>query len=257
MMKIAISGKGGVGKSTLSAAIALIMAQRKGRVLAIDADPDANLAASLGMSSEIQKSIIPISRQRALIEEKTGAKVRSYGQIFKINPDVSDIADTCAVTHRNVSLLVLGAIEAGGSGCACPENVLIRALVSDLVLNRDDTVVMDMEAGIEHLGRATTSGVDMLIVVVEPGQRSIDTAGHVVKMAEQIGLKKVRFVVNKITSPEDEAFVRERLPDNVILGVIPYWNELRLADRPGLSVLDNLSPGQRAVFETIVEKISP
>ena len=185
-MKLAISGKGGVGKSTLAAALSLSLAASNHRVLAVDADPDANLAAALGIPLDNQNKIVPISEQIALIEERTGAKVKQYGQMFRLNPEVSDIADSYAVEHRGVALIVLGAIEKGGSGCACPESVLIRALVTDLVLYKNEALIMDMEAGVEHLGRATARGVDKLLVVVEPGQRSIDSARRVQRMASEI-----------------------------------------------------------------------
>jgi len=254
-MKLAISGKGGVGKSTLAAALALLMARRNGRVLAVDADPDANLASALGMSEEMQKGIVPISRRIDLIEERTGAKVKEYGQIFKLNPDVSDIADNFAIRHNGVALLVLGAVRRGGSGCACPENVLIRALVTDLILNKDETLIMDMEAGIEHLGRATAKGVDTMLIVVEPGQRSIDSARRVMGMAGDIGLTNIAVVANKITGPEDEKFIKDGLKDRDILGFIPYSEDLRRADREGHSVLDKLSDKLVNRFERILFEI--
>lgn len=254
-MKIAISGKGGVGKSTLAAALALLMARRGRNVLAVDADPDANLAAALGIPIEKQKEIIPISHQIALIEERTGAKVKQYGQIFKLNPQVSDIADNYATRHQGVSLLVLGAVEQGGSGCACPENVLIRALVTDLVLYKDDALVMDMEAGVEHLGRATARGVNTMIVVIEPGQRSIDSAARVIRMAGEIGLTNLQFVANKVDNPADEQFIRDAFPDHDLLGIIPYSEEIRRNDRNGLSVLDGMSKEMIARFEGILEKL--
>ncbi len=252
-MKIAISGKGGVGKSTLAAALALLMSKQGKKVLAVDADPDANLASALGIPDEKQKTIIPISQHVALIEERTGAKVKQYGQIFKLNPEVSDIADKFAYLHEGVALLVLGAIEQGGSGCACPENILIRALVTDLVLYKDEALIMDMEAGIEHLGRATARGVDTMIVVVEPGQRSIDSAYRVVKMSHEIGLQNIRFVANKITCPNDEQFIRDAFPDNDLLGIIPYSEEIRRNDRNGLSVLDGLSEEMTGIFTGVVD----
>jgi CO dehydrogenase maturation factor len=254
--KIAISGKGGVGKSTLAAAMSLLLAQRGAKVLAVDADPDANLAACLGMTEAAQKAIVPISRQIALIEERTGAKVKQYGQMFKLNPEVSDIADDYAVTLSGVSLLVLGAIEKGGSGCACPENVLIRALVSDLVLNKNEALIMDMEAGIEHLGRGTARGVDTMVVVVEPGQRSIDSAQRIIAMAEDIGLKSIKFVANKVASPDDEGFVRSALAGNELLGVIPFCEDLRRVDRNGKSVLDGIRTDVLREFKNILGKLT-
>jgi CO dehydrogenase maturation factor len=237
-MKIAISGKGGVGKSTIAAALALDLARKSQRVLALDADPDANLARALGIPGEEQKKIVPISRQIALIEERTGAKVKQYGQVFKLNPEVKDVADGYAYSFKGISLLVLGAVKSGGSGCACPENTFIKALVTDLVLFKDETLVMDMEAGIEHLGRATSSGVDLMLIVVEPGQRSIDSARTILRMAGEIGLPKVALVGNKAMNPEDELFIRDSLPGTEILTILPYSEAVRNADREGMSVLD-------------------
>ena len=259
-LKLAISGKGGVGKSTLAAAMALLMARQGRKVLAVDADPDANLAAALGIGAEQQRRIVPISEQKALIEERTGAKVKQYGQMFKLNPQVADIAEGYSYPHEGVSLLVLGAVQEGGSGCACPESVLLKALVQDLVLHKDEALVLDMEAGVGHLGRATARGVDTMVIVVEPGQRSIDCAGRVRRMGQQIGLRDIRVVANKVTGAADEAFVREALGAQELLGVIPFCEGIRAADRDGQSVLDGCDAELLAAFERILgglDKVRP
>ena len=255
MLKIAISGKGGSGKSTLAAGLALTRAREGRRVLAVDADPDANLAAALGIPPEARDAIVPIAEQKALIEERTGAKVKQYGQMFKMNPDVSDVADAFGYTFEGVTLLILGAIEAGGSGCACPESVLVRALVADLVLNRDELLVMDFEAGVEHLGRGTARGVDTMLVVVEPGRRSIDCAKRVQRMSGEIGLKDVRVVANKLASPDDERYIREALPDLPIIGTFPYCDRIRAADRLDRSVLAEADDDLRERFKGILSKL--
>lgn len=244
-----------MGKSTLSAALALLLARQGRTVLAVDADPDANLAASLGVPAEVRRGLIPIARQIAMIEERTGAKVGRSGQIFKLNPEVSDIADNFALRHNGVALLVLGAVARGGGGCACPENMLLKALVSEVVLHRDDALVMDMEAGIEHLGRGTTRGVEVMVVVVEPGQRAVETARRIFELGGQIGLRRFRVVANKIATPEDQSFVQAAFPDQELLGVIPYTEELRGADREGRSVLDGISPALLGRFQEILEKL--
>ena len=254
-MKLAVSGKGGVGKSTVAAALALLLARRGTRVLAIDADSDTNLAAALGMSETAQKKILPIAEQVALIEERTGAKVKQYGQLFKLNPEVSDIAEKYATFINGVALLVLGAIDKGGGGCACPENVLLRALVTDLVLYKDDALVMDMEPGVEHLGRATAQGVDVMLVVVEPGQRSIDSTRRIIRMAKEVGLKNIQLIANKIKQPEDERFIISAFPEHNIFSFIPYSDQILQSDRPGISVLDNISEGLTGCFENILQRL--
>ena len=259
-MKIAVSGKGGVGKSTIAAAIALILAQRGIRVLALDADPDANLAAALGIPRTTH--ITPISAEIALIEERTGAKVDQYGQVFKLNPEVSDVADKLAVKHNGVELLTLGAVKRGGGGCACPENIFIKALVNDLVLYKDETLIMDMEAGIEHLGRATVMGVDVMVIVVEPGQRSLDCAAAVMKMSREIGLTKFVIVGNKVMCDEDKQYITmnsEQLTINnelpVRLVFVPYSEGVRAADRDGVSALDGMGAEEHAAIASLIEII--
>lgn len=254
-MKIAVSGKGGAGKSTISAGLALLMARQGRKVLAVDADPAESLAAYLGYSPEERSRIIPISRQMKLVEERTGAKVKQYGQVFQLNPKVDDIAPQYATTKNGVALLVLGAVAAGGTGCACPESTLLRALVTDLVLFKGDSLVLDMEAGVEHLGRGTARGVDAMLVIVDPSQRSVETARRVEKLAGEIGLKNILFVGNKVSSPDDEKFILGAFPKDQYLGSIPYSDELKRAEREGKPVLEELTSDQLGRFETLLKAL--
>lgn len=254
-MKVAVTGKGGVGKSTLTAALSLLMAQKGRKVLAIDADPDANLASALGIPLEDQKAIVTIARQRDLIEERTGAKVEQYGQIFKLNPEVSDLADTYAYRHRGVDLLVLGAVQGGGSGCACPENVLLRSLVQDVVLHRDEALFLDMEPGIEHIGRATARGVTSLVIVVEPGQRSIESFRRISAMSADIGIENIFAVANKVRSPGDEELIASSVRGFALIGSIPHAEPILGNDRDGRSAIDNLDVNLLALFEDIIQKL--
>jgi CO dehydrogenase maturation factor len=254
-LKIAISGKGGVGKSTLAAMFAHLAAADGLRVLAIDADPDANLAGSLGMTAEEREGLIPISQRRALIEERTGAKVKQYGQVFKLNPDVSDIAEKESARFRSIHLLVLGAVESGGSGCACPESVILRALLTDVLLYKDDCVIIDFEAGLEHLGRATSQGVDLLVVVVEPGGRAVETAHSVKGMARDIGVRNVAVVGNKILNEDDQQFLTESLADEDYLGGIAFSETARRADREGLPLIDIADQALMAQFRALWEQV--
>ncbi len=256
-LKLAISGKGGVGKSTVCGVLARLYAASGRPVLAIDADPDANLASALGMPAELQASVRTISEQRRLVEERTGAKANQYGQVFTINPDVSGIAEQYAVRHAGVDLLVLGGIPSAGGGCNCPESVLLKSLVRELVLKRDDVVLLDMEAGIEHLGRGTAMGVDLMLAVVEPGRRSVDTAARVHQLSAGIGIRQFAIVVNKATDPDaDRQWVSDMYGDAPILGVIPYDARIGEADRTGRSVVDLNEPPLIQPFQQILEVIT-
>ena len=175
------------------------------RVLAVDADPDANLASALGLPPRLRSQIHTISTERKLIEERTGAKVRQFGQMFKLNPDVSDIASKYAVRHEGVDLLVLGAVNMRPAVVPVPKSVLLKSLVSHLVLRHGEVVILDMEAGIEHLGRGTAMGVDLMMVVVEPGQRSVETAARVRRMSADLGISRFGVVLNKTPDPEEDS----------------------------------------------------
>ena len=254
-LKLAVSGKGGVGKSTVAAAFAHLAAAEGRRVLAIDADPDANLAASLGMPEADRHRIIPLSERSALIEERTGARVKQYGQVFKLNPDVADVAEKESAGFRGVHLLVLGAVESGGSGCACPESVMLRALMTDVILYKKDCVILDMEAGLEHLGRATAQGVDLMLVVVEPGRRAVETAANIRKMGEQIGIRRFAVIGNKVSDEEDIAFLRDSLSTEDYLGDMPYSDTIHRADREDVCLTDIAEPELLAKFRELWCKV--
>jgi CO dehydrogenase maturation factor len=259
-LKVAVSGKGGVGKSTLAAALCKILSKKGYKVLAIDADPDANLASALGLPPEQKSNIRPIAKETDLIEQRTGAKPGRTGQMFSLSPDVSDVAQKYGLLFDGVSLLVLGAVKSGGGGCACPENAFLKKLIRHLVLQDGETVVIDMEPGIEHLGRATASGVDAMIIVLEPGMRSKETARRIIKLSKDIGLeKKLYFVLNKIRNIDDEKILLSDDLDGIkVLGSIPFDARFIDADCKGISVFeipgtDDLQAGFEKIAGNLLE----
>ena len=235
-MKVAITGKGGVGKTTLSSTLARLYAAEGRTVLAADVDPDANLGLALGLSQEEVDAIVPISKMKALAKERTGAS--DDNRFYKLNPYVADIPEKYAKTVNGVKLLVMGTVDLGGSGCVCPEHVMLKSILSALTYRKGDVVIMDMEAGLEHLGRGTAQGMDQFIVVIEPGSRSVQTYRNVKRLASDLGIKQVRVVANKIRDERDEEFIKNSIPAEDLLGFIHYNLEIMDADRNGQSPYD-------------------
>jgi CO dehydrogenase maturation factor len=223
-MKIAITGKGGAGKTTVTAGLALTISKDKQKVIVIDCDPDANLGLSLGFSNA--ENITPVSELKSLIAERTEVEsLDTPTTFFKLNPQVDDIPDKYAVEKDGVKLLVMGKVCKAGGGCMCPENTFIKSLVSHLVLKKGETVILDMVAGSEHLGRATAKNVDAFLIVAEPTQTSIATALRIKKLSAEMGIKNIFFVGNKIRAKADEDFLKKELKDN-FLGFVPFSKTL-------------------------------
>ncbi len=241
-MKIAISGKGGVGKTTLTALLAQEAASQGLHVFAIDADPNPNL----GMALAVEQEPPPLVGMKDVIEERLGA----LEGFFRLNPRVDDLPERFSTDQHGIRLLVMGGIRQGGTGCACPENTFLRSLLQHLVLARDEWVFVDLEAGLEHLGRATAQGVDALLVVVEPDRRSIETALRIVGLADEIGLGRVYAVGNKVRDPEDKAFMADQLGEVETLAHLPDSPGARQAARHGKSIKDpDLAHQARSILQ--------
>jgi CO dehydrogenase maturation factor len=229
-VKIAVTGKGGVGKTTLTALLARAFVEQGFRVLAIDADPSPCLGQALGFPSEGLLHLEPIARMEALIYERTGAQPGSVGGYFKLNPRVDDLPDQFSVEHDGVRLLELGAVEMGGAGCICPESAVLRSLVTHLLLRRDEVVLLDLYAGVEHLGRATADADDAMLIVVEPTRRSLGTAAQIKDLAEDLKLSRLFLVGSKVQDDEDRRLIEAGSPGLPVLGHLPLDEAVRRAD---------------------------
>lgn len=257
-MKIAISGKGGVGKTTLTALLAQLYADKGLDVLAVDADPSPCLAGALGIPDETRESLTPIVKMEALIEERTGAKPGTTGGFFTINPRVDDLPDRFSVTHRGIRLLEMGAVDMGGSGCICPESAMLKTLFTHLLFRKDEVLLLDMYAGVEHLGRATVDFVDALIIVVEPTRRSLGTAEQILKLAKDINLERIWLVGNKVQNAEEIHFLQSNSLGLPLLGTLPSVPGVIEADRLGIAVYDHVPELRQAAIEIAnqIEEIS-
>jgi CO dehydrogenase maturation factor len=262
-MKIAITGKGGVGKTTLSALLAQAYADMGRQVLAVDADPSPCLAGALGFPSDIRNKLHPIAEMDDLIEERTGARPGTIGGFFTINPRVDDIPERFSVIHRNVRLLEMGSVDIGGSGCICPESAMLKTLFTHLLFRKDDILILDMYAGVEHLGRATVDFVDAMLVVVEPTKRSLGTAAQIKKLANDIGLTRLWLIGNKVRNSEEAEFLQNETPGMPVLGMLPADLQVQEADRLGFAVYDYVNTLHQEAWRiaeelaTHIEKAGP
>ncbi len=239
-MKLAITGKGGVGKTTLTALLAQAYADMGREVLAVDADPSPCLAGALGFPPELRAQLHPIAEMDALIEERTGAKPGTVGGFFTLNPRVDDIPERFSVVHRGVRLLEMGSVDIGGSGCICPESAMLKTLFTHLLFRKEDILLLDMYAGVEHLGRATVDFVDAMLVVAEPTRRSLGTARQIKKLANDIGLQRLYLVGNKVRNDEEVKFLEKETPEIPLIGYMPADLKVQEADRLGIPVYDHV-----------------
>jgi len=254
-MKIAVAGKGGVGKTTVAGTIARLLGRDGLKILAVDADPSFTLWSALGIPEDVAKGIVPLTENETLVEERLQIEgMEGYSGFFKMNPRVDDLAEKFAIAGPdNVSLLVAGTVEVGGSGCMCPSAQLLKTLMRHLILGTDEAFVMDMDAGIENLGRGTTRGMDALVVVAEPGRRSLDILGKIKKLAKDIDVGRIFAVGNKVATPEDAEMIREWVKNEglPLLGMVPLDETIKQADRKGVAPidLDSESEGMLAIVE--------
>ncbi|MBA4387247.1 MAG: carbon monoxide dehydrogenase [Verrucomicrobia bacterium] len=248
-MKLAVTGKGGVGKTTFTVLLAHALQKGEGAVTVIDADPNTNLAAAIGCPNA--GDIKPLIELKDMIEERTGVKPGSTGGMFRLNPFVEDIPSKYAVKVDGINVLVAGGLKKGGSGCYCPENALVRALVSHLLLERNGTLILDMEAGIEHLSRATVASVDFLLIVVEPGSRSAETARRINVLAGELGIPRVAAVGNKIRHAGQQGQMARALPELVFAGFIPFDEAIYEAETMGKPVLKAGKEVKEAIQEVV------
>lgn len=255
MPKIAVTGKGGVGKTSFASLMAYVLTERGQKVYAIDADPNATLAHALGFPPALAVQVTPIVEMDDLIEERTGARPGEYGRMFKLNPRVDDIPERFSVEHRGVHLLQMGTVRGAGVGCVCPENAVLRTLVTYLLLREKETVILDMVAGLEHLGRGTARAVDAMFTIVEPGTRSIDTAKRIASLARDLRVESLWVVANKVRRPSDEAFIREHLDGLPLVGTLPFSERAIEADMESRALYDaapELAERTRQILDAVL-----
>ena len=260
-IKIAIGGKGGVGKTTVCAIWAQLFTKSGFDVLVIDADPNTTLASAFGIAPD--QCPEPLTRMKQLIAERTGTGKDAVGTYFRLNPKVGDLPEKYSLEVNGLKLLVLGAITQGGAGCACPEGAFLKALLTHTILQRKELVLVDLAAGVEFLGRASVQGIDAFISVVEPGGRSIETANNINKMAKDLGISCIGTIANKITEPSQAEIIKSQLKDIELLGTVRYSRSLQEADLRRTAVfgadadaIEQLKQAKNKLVELISESSS-
>ena len=228
-MKIAVSGKGGAGKTTIAAFLIQALADRDRQVLAIDADPSPHLARALDFPQA--EEIRPIAEMRDLIQERS----ERDGPFYRLNPKVSDLPERFMRQKGNIKLMVLGAIQQGGAGCACADNAVLRTLLNILLLSPNEDIVIDMEAGVEHLGRGTIASVDHLLIVIQPYRGSLETASKILALGKDLKINHLGIVANQVHGLEDMNYIQDYSGVKPI-GVFPDSDEVREAERTGAPI---------------------
>lgn len=249
-MKIAVSGKGGVGKTTVSANLAKLFAQNGFRVIAVDADPDSSLGFALGIGDDVLRDLKPIVEKQDLIREKTGDSA-----MYTLNPLVDDVPERFSIeTPGGIRFLRMGGVKKGGSACYCRENTFLKAVINSLILESKDVVIMDMGAGIEHLTRGTSGIVDMMLIVAEPGSNSVHTARVVQELARDLGIAQIRFIANKVRNERDEAFIRQHFSPEELIGILHYDEDIA---EKGMGVGRSQTALDNAELTAVLQRLLP
>jgi CO dehydrogenase maturation factor len=238
-MKVAVSGKGGVGKTLIAAGLARGFAERGLKTMAIDADSSPNLGLTLGLSAEETRKIVPISENKELVESKTST---GYSGVYRLSFTVDDIVrDYSVSTPFGVNLIVMGTVQSMGSGCMCAPNAVIRALLRHLIVDRNEAVVLDLEAGVEHIGRGTARQVDALLIVADSNLKSLEIAKHIHDLAANAGLKQLYLIGNRIMNETQKEAVTSFAEKNGLstLTFIPFDEKVTEADMLGETPLKN------------------
>ncbi len=248
-MKIAVSGKGGVGKTLIAGAIACFFASKGLKTIAIDADPSPNLALTLGLPPEKTRAILPISENEKLVESKTDTGLSG---VYRLSFTVDDVArDFSVPTPCGVNLIVMGTVRSMGSGCTCAANAVVRSLLRHLVVERDEVVLLDLEAGVEHLGRGTARRVDTMLIIADSSIKSLETARHIHKLAKDASIEQVFLVGNKVADERQKMTIIEFAEDNdlKILDFVPFDQKVVDAEMRGETPIKyKESPALQAIY---------